>query len=194
MNDRATSGSVGKHERPGWDAGPPEDGGPLLNAIIREHGLFPYLDDPASLGLADRLAYEIHRPPGIGDVVFHAKQAEVYRLLADGRNVVLSAPTSFGKSLIIDAILAAGRYRTVVLVMPTVALIDETRRRLTRRLRGRYKIVTQPSQPPGERTVYVLTQERFWASPRSGSPRPASSPSTSSTNSTPGRTTSAQAC
>ena len=136
-------------------------GGPLLNALIREHGLFPYLDDPESLGVADRLAYEMHRPLGIDDVVFHAKQAEVYRLLADGRNVVLSAPTSFGKSLIIDGILATGRYRTVVLIVPTVALIDETRRRLTRRFRGQYKIVTQPSQPPGERTVYVLTQERF---------------------------------
>ena len=49
----------------------------------------------------------------------------------------------------------------MVLIVPTVALIDETRRRLTRRFRGQYKIVTQPTQPPGERTVYVLTQERF---------------------------------
>jgi hypothetical protein len=136
-------------------------GGPLLNALIREHGLFPYLDDPESLGIADRLAYEVHRPLGIDDVVFHAEQAEVYRLLADGRNVVLSAPTSFGKSLVIDAILATGRHRTAVLIVPTIALIDETRRRLTRRFRGQYKIVTHPSQPPGERTVYVLTQERF---------------------------------
>jgi hypothetical protein len=136
-------------------------GGPLLNALIREHGLFPYLDDPESLGMADRLAYEVHRPLGIDDVVFHAKQAEVYRLLGDGRNVVLSAPTSFGKSLVIDGIIATGRYRTAVLIVPTVALIDETRRRLTPRFRGQYKIVTHPSQPPGERTVYVLTQERF---------------------------------
>ena len=136
-------------------------GGPLLDAIIREHGLFPYLDNPQSLGVADRLAYELHRPLGIGDVVFHAQQAEVYRLLADGANVVLSAPTSFGKSLIIDGIIATGRYRTIVLIVPTIALIDETRRRLTRRFRGQYKIVTQSSQPPGERTVYVLTQERF---------------------------------
>ena len=87
-------------------------GGPLLDALIREHGLFCYLDHPESLGMADRLAYEVHRPLGIDDVVFHAKQAEVYRLLADGRNVVLSAPTSFGKSLVIDGILATGRYRT----------------------------------------------------------------------------------
>jgi replicative superfamily II helicase len=136
-------------------------GGPLLNALIREHGLFPYVDDPDSLGAADRLAYEVHRPIGIDGIVFHAKQAEVYRLLADGHNVVLSAPTSFGKSLIIDGIIATGMYRSVVLIVPTIALIDETRRRLARRFRDQYKIVTHPSQPPGEHTVYVLTQERF---------------------------------
>jgi hypothetical protein len=134
---------------------------PLLSALIREHGLFPYVDDPDALGTADRIAYEIHRPVGAEDLVFHAKQGEVYRLLAGGQNVVLSAPTSFGKSLIIDGIIATGMYRTIVLIVPTIALIDETRRRLTRRFRDQYKIVTQPSQPPGERTLYILTQERF---------------------------------
>ena len=39
-------------------------GGPLLDALIREHGLFPYLDDPESLGMADRLAYESAPAPG----------------------------------------------------------------------------------------------------------------------------------
>jgi ATP-dependent helicase YprA (DUF1998 family) len=130
---------------------------PLLNALIREHGLFPYLGDPDALGTADRIAYEIHRPVGAEDLVFHAKQAEIYRLLADGQNVVLSAPTSFGKSLIIDGIIAAGMYQTIVLIVPTIALIDETRRRLTRRFRDQYKIVTQPSQPPGERTLRPYT-------------------------------------
>lgn len=135
--------------------------GPMLNALIREHGLFPYLENPAALGTADRLAYEVHRPVGIDNLVFHSKQAEVYRLLADGHNVVLSAPTSFGKSLIIDGILATGKHRRVVLIVPTIALIDETRRRLTRRFRDQYKIITHPSQSPGDRTLYILTQERF---------------------------------
>jgi hypothetical protein len=134
---------------------------PLLDALVREHGLFPYLSEPDNLGTADRIAYEVHRPVGVDDLVFHAKQAEVYRLLADGQNVVLSAPTSFGKSLIIDGIVATGRYRTIVVIVPTIALIEETRRRLTRRFRDQYKIITQPSQTPDERTLYILTQERL---------------------------------
>jgi replicative superfamily II helicase len=41
------------------------------------------------------------------EIVFHRVQAEVYARLMEGENVVLSAPTSFGKSLIIDAVVAS---------------------------------------------------------------------------------------
>ena len=58
-------------------------------------------------------------------MVFHRVQAQVYWHLIDGENVILSAPTSFGKSLIIDALIASGKYRRIVLVVPTIAPIDE---------------------------------------------------------------------
>ena len=50
----------------------------------------------------DSREYEAHRPyPEIhDDVVLHAEQAMVYERLLAGENVVLSAPTSFGKSLV----------------------------------------------------------------------------------------------
>lgn len=134
---------------------------PMLDSLARRSGLFPYVSDPFELGTADRIAYEIHRPLGIEDLVFHAEQAEVYRLLVDGHNVVLSAPTSFGKSLIIDGIIATGKFHTVALIVPTIALIDETRRRLANRFRHQYKLVTRVSQQPGDKTIYVLTQERL---------------------------------
>jgi replicative superfamily II helicase len=77
----------------------------------------------------------------------------------DGESYVLSAPTSFGKSLIIDALLASDKFANVVVIVPTIALIDEARRRLSR-FRNRYKIITHPSQQASERNVFVLTQER----------------------------------
>ncbi len=43
--------------------------------------------------------------------------------------------------------------------MPTIALIDETRRRLSRFSPG-YKVITHVSQPLAERNLLVLTQER----------------------------------
>ncbi len=77
----------------------------------------------------------------------------------DGESVVLSAPTSFGKSLVIDALIASGQYRNVAIVVPTIALIDETRRRLSR-FSPTYKVITRVSQPLAERNLLVLTQER----------------------------------
>lgn len=140
-----------------------ENTGGLLDALARQVGLFPYVN-PEHLSLRDRLAYEAHRPLGSSKLVFHREQADVYRGLMDGESYVLSAPTSFGKSLVIDALIASGRYNTVVIIVPTIALIDETRRRLSR-FKKRFKIITHPDQkrgngPPTDSTIFVLTQER----------------------------------
>jgi rhodanese-related sulfurtransferase len=134
---------------------------PMLDALVREVGLFPYLD-PDQLHFADRLAYEVFRANNLGeDIVFHRPQAQVFWTLMAGENVVLSAPTSFGKSLIIDAAIASGRYKNVLVIVPTIALIDETRRRLTKRFRGQYHVITHQTQERGERTLFVFTQERY---------------------------------
>src|SRR5262245_54440314 len=54
----------------------PEIAGPL-NALLRQMGLYPYVDQTA-LGVADAIAYEYHRPPGLDDdLVFLRVQAEV---------------------------------------------------------------------------------------------------------------------
>ena len=132
---------------------------PLLDSLVRSVGLFPYLE-PETLGFRDSVAYEFHRPDNMGDeFVFHREQAEIYRRLLDGDSVILSVPTSFGKSKIIDAMIATGRYRNMAVIVPTLALIDETRRRLSR-FSGSYKVVTHLSQEPGDHNVFVFTAER----------------------------------
>ncbi len=141
----------------------------ILDGLVRRLGLFPYLEE-RDLGIADMIAYEYHRPANMDHdgIIFHRIQAEVYRYLLDGQNVILSAPTSFGKSLIIDAMIATGTYSHVAIVVPTIALIDETRRRLTRRFGSSYKIITHPSQARGERELLIMTQERILELPEFG--------------------------
>jgi late competence protein required for DNA uptake (superfamily II DNA/RNA helicase) len=132
----------------------------VVDALMRELGLFPYLEVD---NLDDRalLARETLRLPDLADgsIVLHAAQANVYSRLLAGQNVILSAPTSFGKSMIIDAVLASGKFNNVLVVVPTIALIDELRRRLANRRTG-HKIITHPTQPQGERNAFVLTAER----------------------------------
>lgn len=130
---------------------------PLVNDLLASVGLFPYVDI-ASLDTRGSIQHALYDSPVTGRV-FHRVQAEVFNLIRAGKNVVLSAPTSFGKSAILDAILVDGRFNKVVIIVPTIALIDETRRRL-RRLPHDYAVVTQPSQELPDRFVAVLTQER----------------------------------
>lgn len=132
----------------------------MINDLARRIGLFPYLN-PDELSLADKIAYEFHKPEGIGqdNIVFHRAQARVYFEILEGKNVILSAPTSFGKSLIIDAIIATNRFKNIVIVLPTIALIDETRKRLSK-FKERFKIITHSTQEVTGSNIFVLTQER----------------------------------
>jgi len=134
---------------------------PIITALIQRAGLYPYLLDDAILSTGDLINLEYHSPAGLKGIVLHAAQAKVYRAIMDGINVILSAPTSFGKSLLIDATIASGRFSNVVIIVPTIALIDETRRRLSKRFHDQFKIITHPSQSLTGKNIFVLTQERF---------------------------------
>ena len=132
----------------------------ILDDLVRKVGLYPYLQ-PKNLNLKQKLAYEMHRPANFDpEIVFHKIQAKIYYELLDGENVILSAPTSFGKSLIIDALIASWEYDNLVIVVPTIALIDETRRRLFNRFKNDFKIITHPGQSTSDKNIFVLTQER----------------------------------
>lgn len=131
----------------------------MISGLIRQVGLFPYMDEE-NLSFKDAIAHEIHRPVGFSEnIVFHHAQAEVYYALLRGENIILSAPTSFGKSLIIDSVIASQRHSNIIIIVPTIALIDETRKRLSK-FKDSYKIITHPSQSFGKRNVFILTQER----------------------------------
>ena len=131
----------------------------ILDSLVRSVGLFPYLEQD-TLSFRDNLAYELHRPDNMGtEFVFHREQAEIYRRLLNGDSVILSAPTSFGKSKIIDSVIATQRFRNIAIVVPTLALIDETRRRLTQ-FSDRYKVITHLSQLPAASNIFIFTAER----------------------------------
>lgn len=134
----------------------------ILAGLVRNVGLYPYLSPIMdAVDQDDLLAYELHRPDGL-DAVFHSLQARIYYQLRAGSNVVLSASTSVGKSLLIDAMIALGKFRKIVVILPTLALIDETRKRLAQKFREKCHLITHPSQAArsDRMNVYILTQER----------------------------------
>lgn len=136
----------------------------LIDDLVRTAGLLPYAGKPQTL--VDAVLREAHAVPRLkGDWVFHSLQLQVFRLLMNGKNVVLSATTSVGKSVIVDAVIASGCFRKIVVIVPTIALIDEARRRISGTFGDTHSIITHPSQHTDgtKPTVYVLTQERVLA-------------------------------
>jgi hypothetical protein len=132
----------------------------VIEALVRQCGLFPYLD-PSSAATDDLFAIGLHKLRSLGeDFVLHSKQRAILTILLGGRSVVLSAPTSFGKSVLIDAMLAEGTYSNVLILVPTIALMDEARRRLSLRFSPGYKVITHLSQDKGSKNIFILTPER----------------------------------
>jgi hypothetical protein len=132
----------------------------IIQALVRECGLFPYFDYQEA-ATQDLFAVALHRLPSLGEgFVLHREQRTILDILLSGRSVVLSAPTSFGKSVLIDAMLAEGNYSNVLILVPTIALMDEARRRMTSRFSPEYKIITHLSQEKAEKNIFVLTPER----------------------------------
>ncbi|MCV0387889.1 MAG: DEAD/DEAH box helicase [Nitrobacter sp.] len=133
----------------------------VFSSLARAVGLWNYIDketaDYRDAMVADAVTAEEL------NVTFHREQIAALNTLLSGKNLVLSAPTSFGKSLLIDALLATGRYRRVAIVLPTIALLDEFRRRIERRFGSRFALIMYASQeaPPEGNVIFLGTQERL---------------------------------
>jgi len=130
--------------------------------LVEECGLYPYID-PSKFSLFSQTIIEAHSIELKGKIYLHSKQMQILLWLLQGDNVILSAPTSFGKSLLVDAFVNIKNPHTVVLILPTIALIDEARRRLKDTFGDNYNLITTSSEyyDDKQKTIFILTQERL---------------------------------
>ena len=137
---------------------------PLVNHLIREVGLYPYIDCSTALW-EDQVVVEAFKA-NVGEekpVTLHSAQSRVLKRLLAGDNIAVSAPTSFGKSFIIDAFIAIRKPENVVIIVPTIALADETRRRIEHKFSRHYKIITTTDATLAEANIFIFPQERSFA-------------------------------
>ena len=134
---------------------------PLVNRLIRNSGLFPYLKPESSIW-EDRYVFESFKVDvGLSEpVILHREQSSVLRKLLEGRSIAISAPTSFGKSFILDAYISIKRPKNIMIIVPTIALTDETRRRLYPKFSKEYKIITTGDVELVEKNIFIFPQER----------------------------------
>lgn len=84
-----------------------------------------------------------------GNISLHPQQMKVLELMKENRGLIFSAPTSFGKTFVIFEYIARYNPQNIVLVVPTLALIDEYKR----------KIVNQYRNIFGEYSVYLSVEK-----------------------------------
>lgn len=72
-------------------------------------------------------------------ISLHPEQIQVLEKIEKNRGLIFSAPTSFGKTFVIFEYIARFRPKNVVLVVPTLALIDEYKRKIINQYRNVFK-------------------------------------------------------
>ena len=132
----------------------------IHSSLARSVGLWNYIDDDAA-DHRDRYIAACANIDALG-ISLHREQVEVLNSLLAGQNLILSAPTSFGKSVLVDALILSRRYKRLAIVLPTIALLDEFRRRLVTRFGVDYEIIMHQSEASTrDRVIFLGTQERL---------------------------------
>lgn len=126
----------------------------VFSALARSLGLWNYIDREFA-DLRDGFVADTAEIPEL-NIVLHREQQSALNSLLAGNNLVLSAPTSFGKSILIDALLLEDRFRRIAIVLPTIALLDEFRRRLVRQFGGTFDILMHHSETSESEKVIFL--------------------------------------
>ncbi len=139
--------------------------GEVWASIVEAVGFYPYLEKNKNiLQLSDTqsiIAKEYFESKYIKGIYFHEQQKLIADKIESGQNMIVSAPTSFGKSLLIEEIVASKKYKEILIIQPTLALLDETRKKMAKYQEG-YKVLVHSSQTPADDkgNIYLFTAER----------------------------------
>ena len=134
----------------------------ILTDLIEAVGFYPYLEkENFKLDSTDALIRQVYHHSDNLNKYLHEDQKHLLSLLNSDKNIIVSAPTSFGKSLLIEEIVASRKFKNIIIIQPTLALLDETRRKL-KKYDENYKLIVRTSQESSieKGNIYLFTAER----------------------------------
>ena len=143
----------------------PEETYPIWTDIMETIGFYPYIEKNKKTmtiqSLSDGIRQKSHLSEYLPLTYLHREQKILSEMLLSKKNIIASAPTSFGKSLLIEEIVASGKYNNIVIIQPTLALLDETRLKL-KKYSKKYKSIVRTTQPAAtdKGNLFLLTAER----------------------------------
>lgn len=128
-----------------------------IAALVRAVGLWNFLDDLRA-PFPERLVAEAARVDWLQNRIFHREQWKVLDALFNQRNVILSAPKSFGRNLLIEALMQSNRYARVAIAVQTYVALDEMRERLIKLCCPPYQLVGHLTDAPmSDKVVFLGT-------------------------------------
>ncbi len=148
----------------------------ILNEVIVKSRIFLYrnmlgkqnpeflLSNP--LGYTEGFAEWFYTDQATG-IILTKSQKEVLKLFNEKRRLVLSAPTSFGKTKILEEIILNNDFKCIAVVVPTNALLSENYHRLKDNPHILYKYHIAYSSKigknfkPTQNIIFILTPEKL---------------------------------
>ena len=89
------------------------------------------------------------------------------QLIEKNRGLIFSAPTSFGKTFVVFEYICRARPQNVVMVVPTLALIDEYKQKIIKQYRNKFddyniylSIDPEKQYDFSQRNIFIVTHDR----------------------------------
>lgn len=118
-----------------------------------------------SIVFQNEAIYSLHRTSS--GILLDAKQIQIIDSFQEYRRLLVSAPTSFGKTFILREVIFQNytRFKNIILVFPTVSLLNENVLEFNNFIRQHnldYKIIntTQKAINYNDRNIFIFTPER----------------------------------
>ena len=102
-----------------------------------------------------------------GNISLHPEQLKILNEIEKNQALIVSAPTSFGKTFCIFEYIARYKPNNIVLIVPTLALVDEYRKKIIKRYKEKfqeYKIYSNIDEDKqynfSQKNIFILTHDR----------------------------------
>ncbi len=94
------------------------------------------------------------------NIIMHPQQVECLNYLFKGDNLLISAPTSFGKTFVALEYICRRKCNNIVFVVPTLALMNELFSKIRKKFGDYYNIVQNGYENINDRNIIIIVPER----------------------------------
>lgn len=100
-------------------------------------------------------------------ISLHPEQQKVLSLIDSNRGLIFSAPTSFGKTFVVFEYICRAQPQNVVMVVPTLALIDEYKQKIIQQYKDKFSdyniylsIDPEKQYDLTQKNIFIVTHDR----------------------------------